>query len=157
MILSSCLSLLVIILVALFILYGLFPFPLKLLDYFKKDKTQSQNKKFFPIVITIIYTISPLIVFWFIVPQFKKIFNELGPMLPLPTKVYLYISDFLCKFWYVVPFVLLALIFFGIRTKIDARLKILFYSFIRFVCVIIILGGLIALFLPLLSDMKAIK
>jgi type IV pilus assembly protein PilC len=55
----------------------------------------------------------------FVLPRFKEFFNSLGATLPLPTRMLLWVTDFLTGYWIPTLAVLgavVATIFFGVRT-----------------------------------------
>jgi type IV pilus assembly protein PilC len=68
----------------------------------------------YPIVIVCALVGILILMLVFVVPQLKKIFDEMGVSLPLPTRILLGTSSFIVNYWYIVIVVLIGL-FFGIR------------------------------------------
>jgi len=140
------------IIVAVLIWHGLISFPKELFGYFKNKTTQDKDKRLFPIGSVIIYIILTLVFFWYIFPQFSRVFSDIRSYLSPyhPTLFYCSISDFLCNIWYVGFIPILLLLFYEIGTKGDRKVKVLIYAFIKFLCVINILLGGWALWLPMI-------
>lgn len=64
----------------------------------------------YPILIIIALIGIVILMLLFVVPQIKKIFVDMGVELPLITRIVLGTSDLLVKYWYIVLFIIIALI-----------------------------------------------
>ena len=78
---------------------------LKLAD-FTESQVKLQNKikgaMMYPTIMFIVGTVLMSVIFIFIIPKLTKIFISLKMELPLPTKISIWISDFLTNYWYVI-------------------------------------------------------
>jgi len=76
---------------------------LKLAD-FTEAQVKLQNKikgaMMYPMIMFIVGTVLMSVIFIFIIPKLTKIFISLKMELPLPTKVSIWISNFLTNYWY---------------------------------------------------------
>ncbi len=57
---------------------------------------------FYPIAIMVVAAVVVTIMMMFVVPEFKKVFENFGAALPAPTLVVVAISDFFVTYWYIV-------------------------------------------------------
>lgn len=65
----------------------------------------------YPILILVALIIVLTIIFVFIIPQLKKIFDEINIVLPLPTRIVLGTSDFVLRFGFLIVIVFAILLF----------------------------------------------
>jgi type IV pilus assembly protein PilC len=89
----------------------------RLADQLQKDYDLMAKVKAavtYPVVIVCALVGVLVLMLIFVVPQLKKIFDEMGVSLPLPTRILLGTSSLIVNYWYIVIVVLIGL-FFGIR------------------------------------------
>ena len=72
------------------------------------EKSQKLRKKIkgaliYPIAVISVAVLIVFFIMIFVVPSFKKMFEDLGQSLPAPTQILLTVSDNLLGFWYLVP------------------------------------------------------
>jgi hypothetical protein len=133
--------------------YGLVDFPRKLLGYIKKKEIEPENK-LFPLISTIIYIVSMLMYSIFLLRRPAQIIRDIfggadigGVSFPFPIGLNLMINSFLSvHYWSVGVIPILLLILLEFRLKGIIKTKVLVYSFIRFLCVLIFLFSAWALF-----------
>ena len=65
----------------------------------------------YPILMLVLCTGVIIALFVFVIPKIVDIFKKQGAILPLPTRVMLFISDFLVYYWYI-PALVITIIFF---------------------------------------------
>ena len=73
-----------------------------------KEKSQSLKKKIigaivYPAVVVIVAVGILIFIMVFIIPKFKKIFDEFNLQLPWMTKTLIQVSDWMAKYWYWIP------------------------------------------------------
>ncbi len=61
----------------------------------------------YPCFVTILCLLSMLVLFLFVLPGFKTLFSDLGTELPLFSRIFIGIGDFLSRFWYVLFLIVL--------------------------------------------------
>jgi Type II secretory pathway, component PulF len=66
----------------------------------------------YPVLLASTGFVSVLILLTYVIPQFSKIFEELGETLPLPTQILMMISGFFSDYWWVVVGVIAASFYF---------------------------------------------
>jgi len=66
----------------------------------------------YPILLTVVGSVSIAILMLYVIPRFAVIFEEMGQSLPLPTMILLNMSHFVVKFWWLGVASLIALIYF---------------------------------------------
>jgi len=72
----------------------------------------------YPAVIVSVMLIIGVLMMILVIPKLAQTFNELGVELPLTTKLIISFGNFLADFWYLLPFIALAIfIFFKMATK----------------------------------------
>jgi len=89
-------------------------------DY--KEKSESLKKKikkamFYPIAVLIIACIVTAILLVFVVPQFESLFAGIGGDLPAFTRMIVNASEFMQKWWYVILFGIIGVVFGFKETK----------------------------------------
>ena len=72
------------------------------------EKSQKLRKKIkgaliYPVAVMSVAVLIVFFIMIFVVPSFKKMFEDLGQNLPAPTQILLTVSDNLLGFWYLVP------------------------------------------------------
>lgn len=96
---------------------------LKLAD-FTEAQVKLQNKikgaMMYPIIMVVVGTVLMSGIFIFVIPKITKIFISRKMELPIPTKISIFISNFLGNYWYIL---LIGLVvgFFGMRKYISTR------------------------------------
>jgi len=73
-----------------------------------KEKAQSLKRKvkgamIYPVAVITVATLIVAGIMYFIIPEFKKIFEDFGTELPEITKVLMSVSDWVVRFWYLIP------------------------------------------------------
>jgi len=78
----------------------------------KEQRTRSKVKSAmtYPIVISILATVVTIFLLIKIVPNFVKMYADYGATLPLPTRIVMGISNFVVNGWYVILFLVIAII-----------------------------------------------
>ncbi len=77
---------------------------LKVADqYSKEDRLNSKVKSatIYPKILSVIIVLVVAIIFGYVLPQFDDLFQSM-PVLPLPTRIMLFISDFVKNYWYAI-------------------------------------------------------
>jgi len=64
----------------------------------------------YPFILSIVGGAAVVVLLTFVVPQFSKIFSDMGRDLPLPTVILLSISHTLVKFWWVIALFIIAVV-----------------------------------------------
>lgn len=104
-------------------------------------KTQSMIKKamIYPIAVCIVAIIVSIVMLVVVIPNYSSMFEDLGTELPMITKMYVAMSDFLINFWFIlIPLVIAAVVAVIMYSKTDSG-KHLF--------------GKLAIKLPIISNM----
>jgi len=83
-------------------------------------KSDVQSALIYPTLLTVVGGTAVVILLTFVVPQFTKIFSDMGEALPLPTVILLTISNVLINYWWFILIVLTAL-FFALRQYIRSK------------------------------------
>lgn len=65
-------------------------------------KEEVRSALIYPLLLSIVGGSAVIILLTFVVPQFTKIFTEMGEALPLPTAILLAISNGLIRYWWVI-------------------------------------------------------
>jgi len=73
-------------------------------------KEDVRSALIYPFVLSIVGGTAVIVLLTFVVPQFSKIFSDMGRDLPLPTVILLTISHTLVKFWWVIALFIIAVI-----------------------------------------------
>lgn len=71
----------------------------------------------YPILMAAVGVISLIVLFSFVIPQLVGLFEDMGQILPLPTRILIALSDFFLKYWWIILAVG-AFIFFALRRNI---------------------------------------
>jgi type II secretory pathway component PulF len=53
-----------------------------------------------------------IVLFFFVMPTFKSIFSEMGAELPMITRIAMSFTDWLLRWWFAIPLVILAIFLF---------------------------------------------
>ena len=69
-----------------------------------KLKTKIQGAMMYPIIMMVVGTILIGVIFVVVIPQLAKIFTSMKMDLPTPTKISIWISNFLSNYWYMIIF-----------------------------------------------------
>ena len=64
----------------------------------------------YPAVIVLAMLVIGIVMLIMVVPKLASVFSELNVELPLTTRMVIYIGNFLAKFWYTVPFMILVVV-----------------------------------------------
>src|SRR5215212_9220209 len=84
---------------------------LRLADQLERDqdlRRKIRSALTYPIVVLILAILAASFMLIFIVPVFAKMFEELGGILPLPTRICMLLSDILTSFWGVLVYAAMA-------------------------------------------------
>lgn len=73
-------------------------------------KEEVRSALVYPIILSIIGGAAVIVLLTFVVPQFTKIFADMGRELPLPTVILLAVSNTMVKFWWVIVFFITAVV-----------------------------------------------
>ncbi len=73
-------------------------------------KEDVRSALIYPFILVIVGGTAVIVLLTFVVPQFAKIFADMGRNLPLPTQILLLISNTLVKFWWVIALFIAALV-----------------------------------------------
>lgn len=85
-------------------------------DYDLKSKIR--GALIYPAVVIFIMLIVGFLMMWFVVPKVTSIFHDLKVELPMSTKIIIFTSNFILKFWYLIIFVIFSfLIIIGVFQK----------------------------------------
>ena len=80
-------------------------------------KNRIQTALAYPIFMLIIGTAVLFILLTYIVPSITSIFAEMNQVLPMPTRVLIFLSDFLKSYWWSIIIILAAIVMFFNRMK----------------------------------------
>lgn len=69
-----------------------------------KLKTKIQGAMMYPIIMMVVGTLLIGVIFVMVIPQLAKIFTSMKMDLPTPTKISIWISNFLSNYWYIIIF-----------------------------------------------------
>ncbi|MCR5740250.1 MAG: type II secretion system F family protein [Lachnospiraceae bacterium] len=71
-------------------------------QYQKENKldAEAKNALTYPKILSALIVLVVAVIFGFVMPQFEEIFSEM-PVLPLPTRILLGISNFVASYWYI--------------------------------------------------------
>ena len=83
-------------------------------------KSDVQSALIYPSLLSVVGGSAVVILLTFVVPQFSKIFSDMGEALPLPTVILLTISSVLINYWWAILLVVAAL-FIGLRQYIKSN------------------------------------
>lgn len=107
---------------------GILPAVLKRVDHFLNHSYRLKQRirlaTMYPIFVLIIAIIILVALTAFVVPSFTKIFSDLGGELPLATQILIKVSAVFNRFWYVIPFFVLAFIVLFQLSKKNESVKI---------------------------------
>ena len=80
----------------------------------------------YPVILLGIAGLSVIVLLSYVVPQFRSMFDDMGPALPIATRMVLAVSDFVAKFgWLAIPIALLAVVLVRIySSKPENRLHL---------------------------------
>lgn len=87
-------------------------------------KSKVKGAMVYPTVILIAMFVIGIIMLIVVVPKLSKLFNDLGMDLPLTTRMVINVGNFLSKYWYTIPFIIIlfiALISFSLKTRLGKR------------------------------------
>jgi len=96
---------------------------LRIAEYrYKQEKmfTTIRTALTYPILMALVGLGTIIFMLTFVMPRLLNIFFRLGQELPLPTKILIYLSDFLRHYWF---WIVLALVGLGLLIKFAARSK----------------------------------
>jgi len=88
---------------------------LRLADMFQKEneiESEAKSAMAYPKILAGLLVLVVGVIFGFIMPQFQELFAEM-PVLPLPTRILLGISDFVAAYWYILIIVAVLIWMFG--------------------------------------------
>ena len=80
-------------------------------------KNRIQTAMAYPIFMLIIGTAVLFILLTYIVPSITSIFAEMNQVLPMPTRILIFLSDFLKSYWWSILIILAAIVMFFNRMK----------------------------------------
>ncbi len=96
---------------------------LRLADQYQKEnklEAEAKSALTYPKILGGLIVLVVAVIFGFIMPQFEELFSEM-PVLPLPTRMILAISDFVASYWYIL--IIAAVLFWmfgGVVTRIPS-------------------------------------
>lgn len=73
-------------------------------------KEEVRSAMIYPLLLSIVGGSAVIILLTFVVPQFTKIFTEMGEALPLPTAILLSISNGLIKYWWMILLIIFIIV-----------------------------------------------
>jgi len=128
-----------------------------------KEKMQAIRGKiksalFYPAAVLVVAAIVVTVIMLFVVPSFKKVFEDFGANLPAPTMMVIAMSDFFVEYWYMIFGALGALGYFGMQAwKRSPQVRITFDRMILRAPIFgeVVRKGTIARWLRTLSTMFA--
>src|SRR5215208_1193859 len=88
--------------------------PQRLATYVEKSvKLNSQVKSamIYPVAVISIACIVVMIILWKVIPVFAALFKGLGAELPMPTRIVIWLSNFIADFWWLMGIVIVTTIF----------------------------------------------
>lgn len=83
---------------------------INIIEHEAKIKSDIKSALQYPITVLIALCIAFVVLLTFVVPKFVTIFAKAGIALPLPTKIALFLYNFLANYWYLILFGVVALI-----------------------------------------------
>jgi type II secretory pathway component PulF len=89
----------------------------KIAEYKEKQeelKNQLKSALAYPILLVITGVVTIFILISFVIPKFIEMFQDIGQILPLRTRILIGISSFMGRFWWIIS-VLFALVILGIK------------------------------------------
>lgn len=87
----------------------------RLVDYL--DRRQEIHDRvvsalIYPVILLLVAGLSVIVLLSYVVPQFRSMFDDMGPALPVATRVVLAVSDFITSFgWLGIPIIALTLVY----------------------------------------------
>lgn len=75
-------------------------------------KNKVQGAMIYPVVVVLVACAILTFIMYFIVPTFKKMFDEFKLKLPVPTELLIQMSNFIVNYWFVIPLVPVCLYLF---------------------------------------------
>ena len=87
----------------------------RLATYIEKNarlKGQVKSAMIYPIVLISIAVLVVWVILWMVIPVFGALFMSLGAELPLPTRVVVWLSKFVGRFWWLIGGVVVGTVFF---------------------------------------------
>ncbi|MDD5551665.1 MAG: type II secretion system F family protein [Candidatus Pacebacteria bacterium] len=100
-----------------------------LAEQMKKDQeviSKVKGAMMYPIVLLCLMAVIGTGMMIFILPQFSKTFEEMEVETPVITQIILSFGDYLAKFWYLIPVIIVLLVFLFIRVKKSKKGKLAF-------------------------------
>ena len=89
----------------------------RLSDSLEKDrefKSKTQGAFIYPAIVLVVMAIVMVVMMIFVIPKLTSLYTEIGAKLPLPTKILIFSSNFMRRFWYLLLLCLVGIIF-GIK------------------------------------------
>lgn len=101
----------------------------RLVDYLERRqevRDRVVSALIYPIILMLVAGLSIIVLLTYVVPQFRSLFDDMGPTLPMSTRWVLAISDFLAAFgWLLIPMLLLLFIYLRHQLTVPAsRLRL---------------------------------
>lgn len=115
----------------------------RLADFFEAQeefKNSLRASLTYPLFICIVGILTVLVLLGFVIPRLVSMFEDIGQLLPLPTRILIATSDFLRQFWWIMLAIIFVLTFSLRRIYQTAQGKI-FWD--RFKLKLVILGPII--------------
>ncbi|UCB56654.1 MAG: type II secretion system F family protein [Candidatus Omnitrophota bacterium] len=104
----------------------------RLADFGEKQEdilAKVQAAMAYPVLMAAVGVISLIVLFSFVIPQLVGLFEDMGQILPLPTRILIALSDFFLKYWWIILAVA-AFVFFALRRNLfSAKGKLAFSRF----------------------------
>jgi type II secretory pathway component PulF len=85
-----------------------------IIEHEAKVKDDIKSALRYPIIVLIALAGAFIVLLTFVIPQFASVFTNAGLVLPLPTRISLFLYAFISKYWYLILAVTAA-VFFGLR------------------------------------------
>lgn len=115
----------------------------RLSSYIERDLAARRKLKsatIYPACVAVLAILAVAIIGWWVLPKFKDFFNSLDAKLPLPTRMLLWVTDFLSAYWWALGLAIVAAATFltgVLRTKAGR------YSFDSFLLSLPVVGSTI--------------
>lgn len=103
---------------------------LKLAETLEKErdfKAKTRGAFIYPAIVVAVMVIVIVIMMIFVIPKLTSLYTEIGAALPLPTKVLIFVSNFMRSFWWLL-LLLFAMMVYGLRFFSKTEIGAQFFS-----------------------------
>ncbi len=84
-----------------------------IIEHEEKVKADIKSAVRYPMIIVIALSIAFVVLLTVVIPQFVSVFKTAGLVLPLPTRIAMFLYNFLAKYWYII-LTITAIVVFGL-------------------------------------------